>query len=136
MALDHIGKTIEAGTRGSIAKKIAANRVLACLGECEVAGSVVNTRLPLGAGRPAGQEFPYKLRARPVFPEKPDDDGAAETTCHRWKARRSKTGRCLGVGRQADTVIAMRTLRRAIVKLLAEHGIELTPEPERLPLSG
>jgi AAA domain len=132
MALDHFGKTIEAGTRGTIAKESAADTVLACLGEREVAGSVVNTRLALRKvrGGPQGQEFPYKLRARPVFPEKPDDDGATETTCViEWSAHAAgKQDDLWEAGRQADTVIAMRTLRRAMMKLLAEHGIDLTLE--------
>jgi hypothetical protein len=67
LAVDHFGKSVEAGTRGTSAKEGAADAILACLGEREVSGAVTNTRLALRKvrGGPQGQEFPYK---RALFP--------------------------------------------------------------------
>src|SRR5262249_44823611 len=47
LGIDHFGKTIETGTRGTSAKEGAADVVLALLGERSVAGKVTDTRLAL-----------------------------------------------------------------------------------------
>jgi hypothetical protein len=131
LVVDHFGKSIEAGTRGTSAKEGAADIILACLGEREVSGAVANTRLALRKvrGGPQGQEFPFKPRVVPV-PE-PSEDSGAETTCViDWEAAAATSDdRWETSARQVETKLTMRTLRRSMMKLLAEHGVELAPEP-------
>jgi hypothetical protein len=64
LGVDHFGKAVETGTRGSSAKEGAADVVLALLGERNVAGKVTNTRLALRKRRsgPSGEEFPFASR--------------------------------------------------------------------------
>src|SRR5262249_18289164 len=131
LAVDHFGKSIEAGTRGTSAKESSADTILACLGEREVSGMVTNTRLALrqGRGRPPGQEFRYKPRVVPVL--EPSEDGGAETTCViDWEATAAASDDPWeSVTQKAGAKLAMRALRRAMMKLLPEHGVEKAPEP-------
>jgi AAA domain len=134
LAIDHFGKTIEAGTRGGSSKEASADIVLACLGEREVSGAVANPRLAFRKvrGGKSGQEFPFAPRVVPVL--RPSEEGEDETTLViDWQ----ETGAAPNeddqwenaAGRQAQAKLAMRTLRRAMMKLLAEHGVEKAPEP-------
>jgi RecA-family ATPase len=128
LAVDHFGKSIEAGTRGSSAKEGAADLILACLGEREVSGAVTNIRLALRKvrGGPQGQEFPFKARVVQII-ERSDEDGLETTCVIDWEtgAVPNKDDQWENAaGRQAQAKLAMRTLRRAMMKLLAEHGVE------------
>jgi hypothetical protein len=60
LGVDHFGKNVESGTRGSGAKESASDLVLACLGDKELNGSVSNTRLAVrkNRGGQQGQESP------------------------------------------------------------------------------
>jgi len=62
--IDHFGKNIDHGTRGSSSKEAAADLVLACLGQRELSGRVLNLRLAVRKcrGGPTGQEFPFSMR--------------------------------------------------------------------------
>src|SRR5262249_6802598 len=79
-AVDHYGKDVAAGTRGSSAKAASADLVLACLGDREQSGSVTNTRLAVRKcrGGPQGQEFHFTVRK--VEDPTPDKDGDPITT--------------------------------------------------------
>jgi hypothetical protein len=136
LAIDHFGKSIEAGTRGTSAKEGSADMILACLGEREVSGAVTNTRLALRKvrGGPQGQEFPYKPRV--VLILEPSEDGDAETTCIiDWEAAAATSDDLWETAaRQAETKLALRALRRSMMKLLAEHGVERAPEPGAPPI--
>lgn len=134
LAVDHFGKSIEAGTRGSSAKEGAADLILACLGEREVSGTVTNIRLALRKvrGGPQGQEFPFKARIVQVL--KPSEEDEDETTLvidwQEAEAALNEGDRWENAaGRQDQAKLAMRTLRGAMMKLLAEHGVEKAPEP-------
>jgi hypothetical protein len=131
LAVDHFGKTIEAGTRGGSSKEGSADVVLALLGDKETSGKVVNTRLALRKvrGGPSGQEFSFQ--AREVQLLESDADGEFGTTCViDWgTAAPSSAGDPWETSRQAETKLAMRSLRRAIMKLLATHGVEQELEP-------
>ena len=80
LGVDHFGKDMEAGTRGSGAKESASDLVLACLGDKELSGTVTNTRLAVrkNRGGPQGQEYPFTLRV--VEAPEPDEDGDPVTT--------------------------------------------------------
>jgi hypothetical protein len=80
LGVDHYGKNIDDGLKGSVAKETQGDLILACLGEREHSGHVVNTRLAIRKCRsgPQGQEFPFTTRVV-EHPEK-DEDGEAITT--------------------------------------------------------
>ena len=64
MAIDHFGKAIETGTRGSSSKEDDADVVLALLGEKSIDGSVSNTRMAIRKRRNGsnGDTFPFSPR--------------------------------------------------------------------------
>jgi hypothetical protein len=80
LGVDHFGKSLEAGTRGASSKEAAADLVLACLGDKELSGSVVDTRVAVrkNRGGQQGQEFPFALRA--VEASEPDEDRESVST--------------------------------------------------------
>jgi hypothetical protein len=86
LAVDHFGKAVETGTRGTSAKEAAADVVLALLAEREISGSISNTRMALRKlrGGKTGTETPLDLKVV--------DLGDDETTCViEWKADRIST---------------------------------------------
>jgi hypothetical protein len=136
LGVDHFGKNIETGTRGSSAKEANAELVLACLGERELSGRVVNTRLAIRKNRagPQGQEYPFTLRKVQLGV---DEDGDPITTMvvdwqvgpaprttpkpptDRWEE-----------SRRGDTRQAMLLLKRVLMAKLAKEGVELPAEPD------
>ena len=80
LGVDHFGKSLEAGTRGASSKEASGDLVLACLGDKELSGNVVNTRLAVrkNRGGQQGREYPFALRG--VEAPEPDEDGEAVTT--------------------------------------------------------
>jgi AAA domain len=132
LAVDHFGKSIEAGTRGTSAKEGAADLILACLGEREVEGSVKNSRLALRKvrGGPQGQSFPYNARVVSVL--EPTEDGEETTCVIDWEANAtvSADDPWKGAARRTDAKLALDALRRAMMSLLAEYGVEKELEPE------
>jgi hypothetical protein len=64
LGIDHFGKAVETGTRGSSAKEGRADVVLALLGEKSVTGKVTNTRLAIRKNRsgPSGREHAFTVR--------------------------------------------------------------------------
>jgi hypothetical protein len=60
--VDHFGKNINLGTRGTSAKEASADLVLATLGDRELSGRVLNLRLAVRKcrGGASGQEFPFQ----------------------------------------------------------------------------
>jgi DNA polymerase len=132
LAVDHFGKTVESGTRGGSSKEGSADLVFACLGEREVSGTVVNTRLALRKvrGGPQGQEFPFRGRLVPI-PD-PDEDSESDMTCViQWETAASQTAKDpWEADRQSTTKLAMKALRRAMMKLIPTLGIMKTIEPD------
>jgi hypothetical protein len=136
LGVDHFGKNVETGTRGSSAKEANAELVLACLGERELSGRVVNTRLAIRKNRagPQGQEHPFTLRDVPLGL---DEDGDPITTMVvDWQVGpappttpQAPTDRW-EESRQADTRQAMLLLKRVLMAKLAKEGVELPSEPD------
>ena len=62
------------------ARRAAGDLVLACLGDKELSGNVINTRLAVrkNRGGQQGQEYPFALRM--VEAPEPDEDGEPITT--------------------------------------------------------
>ena len=80
LGVAHFGKDISRGTRGASTREDAGDVVWVCLGEREVSGNVVNTRLAVRKhkGGEQGLEFPFTLRT--VEEPEPDEDGDPITT--------------------------------------------------------
>lgn len=80
LAVDHFGKAVETGTRGTSAKEGAADVVLALLGEKDMAGNVTNRRMAVRKlrGGATGAETPFQLSIVTIEPEKAF---APNTTC-------------------------------------------------------
>ena len=62
LGVDHFGKAVETGTRGSSAKEGNADLVFALLGERTITGEITDTKLAIRKRRSggSGQEFPFK----------------------------------------------------------------------------
>lgn len=91
LGVDHFGKTVETGTRGSSAKEAAADTVLAALADRDTAGNIRNMRLAVRKvrGAPTGQETPYTLSVVQIGE---DRCGEPVTTCVvNWQIERTAT---------------------------------------------
>ena len=135
LGVDHFGKNIDLGTRGTSSKEANAELVLACLGDREVGGRVVNTRLAIRKNRtgPQAQEFAFSLR---VVELGLDEDGEAITTMVvEWQTgpadtKPSAPGDPWQQSRQAETRQAMLLLKRVLMSVLAKEAVDLPIEPE------
>jgi hypothetical protein len=75
LAVDHFGKNVDGGTRGTTAKEAAADVVLAFLADRAISGTVSNLRMALRKlrGGAVGTETPFMLRVI--------DMGEGNSTC-------------------------------------------------------
>jgi hypothetical protein len=134
LGVDHFGKQIETGTRGGSAKEASADLVLACLGDRELSGRVLNTRLTVRKNRsgPQGQEAPFTLRE---VEGEPDEDGEPTTTrVVDWQsgpraAQGPPTDPWEQV-RRSDQRTAVKRLQRVLMSKLAEHGVDQPTAPD------
>ena len=137
LGIDHFGKSLEAGTRGASSKEASADVVLACLGDKQLSGSVTNTRLAVRKhrGGKQGQEYPFTLRL--VEAPEPDEDGDKVTTMVvDWlppgtaQATAPPDDPWALACRQQDQRTAMLRLKRVMMTILAERGIDLPIPPD------
>jgi hypothetical protein len=120
--VDHFGKDVQTGTRGTSAKEGSADVVIAMLGDKSVSGEVTNTRLALRKrrGGPNGEEHPFTARKVDMGPDqfgKPMstlvlDWGTAQALQAAAKERWSKS---------------LRLLRQVLMTILADHGRDCQP---------
>jgi len=129
LGVDHYGKDVAAGTRGSSAKEASADLVLACLGDREQSGSVTNTRLAVRKcrGGPQGQEFYFAVRK--VEDPTPDEDGDPVTTLViDWVATPATATPSpqdpWAAARRQDQRTAVLRLKRILFEVLAKHGTQ------------
>jgi hypothetical protein len=118
LAVDHFGKSVEGGTRGTSAKEAAADVVLAILGDRDVAGTVTNTRMAVRKlrGGSTGAETPFELTVV--------DLGFAQTTCIvEWRPERTPAS-APKAGRESK---AARMLRASMNNAMAAHGKTIRP---------
>ena len=134
LGVDHFGKNLEAGTRGASSKEAAGDLVLACLGDKELSGNVINTRLAVrkNRGGQQGQEYPFALRMMQA-PE-PDEDGEPiSTMVVDWSAAptqpQSEPDPWMQSRRQDQRTAVLR-LKRVLMGLLADQGIDLPISPD------
>lgn len=126
MGVDHFGKTLETGTRGSSAKEGAADTVLAFLAARDEAGNVSNTRMALRKlrGGRVGMETPYSLDVVQVgetFTREPI------TTCFvNWQPPRGAEIAAATVAKNRWPK-TLRVLRASIETVLVTHGKRVRP---------
>jgi hypothetical protein len=134
LGVDHFGKSPDAGTRGGSSKESSGDLVLACLGERELSGRVVNTRVVIRKcrGGRTGQEYYFGVR-EVQLPECDEDGEPVSTLVIEWGAQQQQSAKRASdpweEGRQATTRQAMLLLKRVMMAKLAEHGVELPLEP-------
>ena len=128
LAVDHFGKAVETGTRGSSAKEAAADVVLALLADREINGTISNMRMALRKlrGGKVGTETPFDLRVVNL---------GFETTCVvEWMADRAP--------QQGDGAArerwprSLRIFKAALETVVIEHGKPMQPLATRGPRSG
>jgi AAA domain len=125
LGLDHFGKAVETGTRGTSSKEGDVDVVLALLGDKDIGGAISNTRLCARKRRsgPNGEEFPFYVKRVDMGV---DEDGDPITTLTvDWTAvaqSRTKTS-------QDDEgwTRSLRLLRRVLMNVLVDHGTEQQP---------
>ncbi len=124
VGIDHFGKVVETGTRGSSAKEGAADVVIALLADRELSGGVKNTRLALRKLRDgvSGFEIPFTVR---IVETGTDDDGDPITApVIDWQAPQQPTET------EARWTPSMQLLRRVLMTTLVDSGQEARPFPD------
>jgi hypothetical protein len=135
LGVDHFGKSLEAGTRGASSKEASGDLVLACLGDKELSGNVVNTRLAVRKNRSGrqGQEYPFALRM--VQAPEPDEDGEPISTMVVDWVPASPGGAQpepdpWAQSRRQDQRTAVLRLKRVLMAVLADQGVDLPIPPD------
>jgi AAA domain len=125
LAVDHFGKAVETGTRGTSAKETKADAILALLGTKAVSGAVTNTRLAVRKtrGGEQGREFPFTVEKVEM-----GNDGwnlAMTTLVIRWGEENKAAS---GADSPFWSSRSLKTLRAALMAVLADKGEELKPK--------
>jgi hypothetical protein len=135
LGVDHFGKSLEAGTRGASSKEAAGDLVLAALGNKQLSGSVINTRLAIRKNRGGrqGQEHPFTLRV--VEAPEPDEDGEPITTMVvDWlppgAAPPPPEADPWAQPKRQDQRTAVLRLKRILMSILADKGVDLPVPPD------
>jgi hypothetical protein len=135
LGIDHFGKNVESGTRGSSSKEGASDLVLACLGDRQVSGAVTNTRLAVRKNRAGkqGQEFPFMLR-EVEGPGLDEDGNPIKSMVVDWTAPGSSANKPApdpwGQSRRQDQRTTVLRLKRILMAAMAEHGVERQIPPD------
>jgi hypothetical protein len=134
LGVDHFGKDVNSGTRGGSSKESSGDLVLACLGERELSGRVVNTRLVIRKcrGGRTGQEYYFGV-SEVQLPELDEDGEPVTTLVIKWGAQQpqstTSTKDPWQEDRKTETRQSMLLLKRVLMARLAEAGVELPLEP-------
>lgn len=123
LGVDHFGKAVETGTRGSSAKEAAADVVLALLADRDISGNVSNTRMAVRKlrGGATGAETPFSLE---VVQLGQTTFGDAVTTCVlSWQVAQGAAPRPW----RERWPRSLRVFRSSMASALIEHGQKLRP---------
>lgn len=118
MAVDHFGKVIETGTRGSSAKEGSADVVLALLADKDISGTISNTRMTVRKlrGGKTGEVTPFDLVVVDVIDK---TTGASGTTCViDWKPTRDSHA----TSKRQSIPKALKVFHAALMAALSAHG--------------
>jgi hypothetical protein len=120
LGVDHFGKTVETGTRGTSAKEAAADVVLAVLANKSISGEVTNPRLCVRKRRsgPAGVEYPFSIKRVPLGQDDEGEDIASLVIEFAEATAPAKDG---------DDKWRRSLLRRILMTLLADAGTDILP---------
>ena len=137
LGVDHFGKDQMAGTRGAYAKESSGDVVLVCLGEKQLSGAVTNTRLAVRKHRGGrqGQEHAFQLRVVEA-PEKDEDGDPITTMVIDWlpagagAAGAPSEPDTWAQPRRQDQRTAVLRLKRVLMTILAEQGVNLSIPPD------
>jgi hypothetical protein len=136
LGIDHYGKDQNAGLMGNSRKETNGDLVLACLGERERSGRVINTRLAVRKvrGGPQGQEYPFTSRVIEL-PEMDEDGERYTTLVINWQpvppgGAQPQPKDPWAEPRRQDQRTAVGRLKRALMAVLADHGVDQIIEPD------
>jgi AAA domain len=138
LGVDHYGKNMDAGLKGSVAKETQGDLVLVCLGERERSGRVVNIRLAVRKcrGGVQGQEFPFTTRVV-EHPEKDEDGEAITTLVIDWQPvppdgaqPQPESDPWTPKHTRQDQRVPRLRLKRVLMSILADEGVELPIPPD------
>jgi hypothetical protein len=119
LGVDHFGKDIETGTRGSSAKEAYAETVLALVGKREVTGRIADLRMGVRKVRDGdqGRIIPFRLE---VIDCGVDEDGDQITTCVvHWEPNRQVNA---AGGRPRNHSMMISALSRANKMTISHEG--------------
>lgn len=125
LGVDHFGKAVETGTRGSSAKEAAADVVLAMLAERDASGGISKTRMAVRKvrGGRCGYEIPYELEVVTVGETY---DREPITTCIvQWQTDRTSAAAVAVAKERWPT--SLKVFREAMQTALDEHGTRAWP---------
>jgi hypothetical protein len=126
LGLDHFGKVVETGTRGSSNKEGHADVVLALLGERQVNGTITNTKLAMRKLRDgsSGLELPFAPKQVMIGT---DEDGEPITrVVIDWETQAAVTPDDAGWSK------SLLLLRRILMTTLAAAGADIAPFSDNL----
>ena len=119
LAVDHFGKAVETGTRGSSAKESFADVVLALLGEKELGGGVKNPRMATRKRRGGANGEEFAFTAQLVAMGTDEDGDPIDTLVLEWG------GEIEPPSSSGAWPKSLRLLHRIMMTLLANRGIEI-----------
>ena len=125
--VDHFGKNVETGTRGSSSKEDDADVVLALLGEKNLAGAITNSRLAIRKRRSGsnGEEFPFRTK---LVDMGIDEYGQSQTTLLiDWKG---STEPATPKSNADPWSKSLRLLRQTLMTMLVDCGQDVRPYPD------
>ena len=125
LGVDHFGKMVETGTRGSSAKEAGADVVLALLSDRDLAGNVSNTRMAVRKlrGGVTGSETAFNAEVVEIGRDEYDDP---VTTCIiKWRSEAQRQER--PTSRKERWPQSLRIFRRARNVALIEDGKAVRP---------
>jgi hypothetical protein len=123
VGVEHFGKVVETGTRGSSAKEGAADTVIALLADRELSGGVKNTRLAVRKQRDGISGFEVPFTAQLIETGVDDDGDPITAPVIDWQATQQTT--------QNDDrwTPSMQLLRRVLMTVLVD-GRYIQPFPD------
>ena len=125
IGIDHFGKIVDTGIRGSSAKEGGADTVLAALADRDLAGAVKNTRLAVRKQRDgiSGIEIPFV--AQTIETGRDEDGDPITAVVIDWDRPAP------AAARERKWTKALQLLRRAVTTALAGAGREVRPFTDR-----